>query len=47
MSGHQPCASIERPRKQGSEIRRLIGILGEAIGRAAKIAGPMDVVLPI
>jgi lipid-A-disaccharide synthase len=34
------------PGSRQTEIRRLIGILGETIGRVAKIAGPMELVLP-
>jgi lipid-A-disaccharide synthase len=34
------------PGSRSSEIRRLVGIFGEAIARVADSAGPMDLVLP-
>ncbi len=34
------------PGSRRTEVRRLVGVFGEAIARVAKTAGPIDVVLP-
>jgi lipid-A-disaccharide synthase len=42
----EPAVVLALPGSRASEIRRLLGIFGEAIGRVADRAGPIELVLP-
>lgn len=42
----EPPVVLALPGSRGSEIRRLLGVFGAAIGRVAERAGPIELVLP-